>query len=231
MADKNILMQEFNRSGYDNLYPQIIPSFNQDVNLNSNRIINLASPQNNTDAVNKQYVDEKVGTWNTLFEKEEVWSESVSSWSHEKIFYRSDELDMSPLVGSKECKISLKLFGNLTVINSASSSSEIYVSYSGFPFNNALKLAYFTAGTSQMNVDGFELISIFNDKNYCLISTGGTSSAPRISLYNKGDSSPAIGCTEQYKNSQNISLSFGKYGIKPFSFSNLHYKLKMEYKN
>lgn len=58
MADKNILMQEFNRSGYDNLYPQIIPSFNQDVNLNSNRIINLASPQNNADAVNKQYVDD-----------------------------------------------------------------------------------------------------------------------------------------------------------------------------
>lgn len=52
-------MQEFNRSGYDNLYPQIIPSFNQDVNLNSNRIINLTSPQNDTDAVNKQYVDEK----------------------------------------------------------------------------------------------------------------------------------------------------------------------------
>lgn len=59
MADKNILMQEFNRSGYDNLYPQIIPSFNQNVNLNSNRVINVASPQNDTDAVNKQYVDEK----------------------------------------------------------------------------------------------------------------------------------------------------------------------------
>ena len=52
-------MQEFNGTEYDTLYPQIIPSFNQDVNLNSNRIINLASPQNNTDAVNKQYVDEK----------------------------------------------------------------------------------------------------------------------------------------------------------------------------
>ena len=58
MADKNILMQEFNRSGYDNLYPQIIPSFNQNMDLNSNRIINLMSPQNDTDAVNKQYVDE-----------------------------------------------------------------------------------------------------------------------------------------------------------------------------
>lgn len=53
-------MQEFNRSGYDNLYPQIIPSFNQDVNLNSNRIINLASPQNDMDAVNKLYVNESL---------------------------------------------------------------------------------------------------------------------------------------------------------------------------
>lgn len=52
-------MQEFNGTGYDTLYPQIIPSFNQDVNLNSNRIINVATPFNNTDAVNKQYVDEK----------------------------------------------------------------------------------------------------------------------------------------------------------------------------
>ena len=69
MADKNILMQEFNRSGYDNLYPQIIPSFNQNVNLNSNRIVNVASPVNDNDGVNKRYVDmlqtlsiKKVGT-------------------------------------------------------------------------------------------------------------------------------------------------------------------------
>lgn len=54
MADKNILMQEFNRSGYDNLYPQIIPSFNQNVNLNSNRIVNVASPVNDNDGVNKK---------------------------------------------------------------------------------------------------------------------------------------------------------------------------------
>lgn len=53
MANKNIIMQEFNGTGYDTLYPQIIPSFNQDVNLNSNRIINVATPFNNTDAVNK----------------------------------------------------------------------------------------------------------------------------------------------------------------------------------
>lgn len=59
MANKNIIMQEFNGTGYDILYPQIIPSFNQDVNLNSNRVINVATPLNNTDAVNKQYVDEK----------------------------------------------------------------------------------------------------------------------------------------------------------------------------
>ena len=58
MANKNIIMQEFNGTGYDILYPQIIPSFNQDVNLNSNRIINVATPLNNTDAVNKQYVDD-----------------------------------------------------------------------------------------------------------------------------------------------------------------------------
>lgn len=69
MADKNILMQEFNRSGYDNLYPQIIPSFNQNVNLNSNRIVNVASPVSDNDGVNKKYVDmlqtfsiKKVGT-------------------------------------------------------------------------------------------------------------------------------------------------------------------------
>ena len=62
-------MQEFNRSGYDNLYPQIIPSFNQNVNLNSNRIVNVASPVNDNDGVNKRYVDmlqtlsiKKVGT-------------------------------------------------------------------------------------------------------------------------------------------------------------------------
>lgn len=58
MANKNIIMQEFNGTGYDTLYPQIIPSFNQDVNLNSNRIINVATPLNNTDAVNKKYVDD-----------------------------------------------------------------------------------------------------------------------------------------------------------------------------
>ena len=51
-------MQEFNGTEYDILYPQIIPSFNQDVNLNSNRILNVAAPQNNTDAVNKKYVDD-----------------------------------------------------------------------------------------------------------------------------------------------------------------------------
>ena len=224
-------MQEFNRSGYDNLYPQIIPSFNQDVNLNSNRIINVATPLNNTDAVNKQYVDEKVGTWVTLFEKEDVWSDSNSSYSHEKTLYSSGELDMSPLINSKECKISLKLFGSLTVINSASYSQQINLGYSGFPFGNGFKLAYFNSGTSQMNVEGFELISIFNDKNYCSISTGGSSSSPRISLYNKGNYAPAIGCSEQYKNSGKISLIFGAQGTQPFSFSNLHYKLRMEYKN
>ena len=58
MANKNIIMQEFNGTEYDILYPQIIPSFNQDVNLNSNRILNVAAPQNNTDAVNKKYVDD-----------------------------------------------------------------------------------------------------------------------------------------------------------------------------
>ena len=58
MANKNILIQKFNGLDYDTLYPQIIPSFNQDVNLNSNRIINVATPLNNTDAVNKQYVDD-----------------------------------------------------------------------------------------------------------------------------------------------------------------------------
>ena len=69
MADKNILMQEFNRNGYDNLYPQIIPSFSQNVDLNSNRIVNVASPVNDNDGVNKKYVDmlqafslKKVGT-------------------------------------------------------------------------------------------------------------------------------------------------------------------------
>ena len=51
-------MQEFNGTEYDILYPQIIPNFNQDVNLNSNRILNVAAPQNNTDAVNKKYVDD-----------------------------------------------------------------------------------------------------------------------------------------------------------------------------
>ena len=62
-------MQEFNRNGYDNLYPQIIPSFNQNVDLNSNRIVNVASPVNDNDGVNKKYVDmlqafsfKKVGT-------------------------------------------------------------------------------------------------------------------------------------------------------------------------
>lgn len=62
-------MQEFNRSGYDNLYPQIIPNFSQNVDLNSNRIINVASPVNDNDGVNKKYVDtlqvfsfKKVGT-------------------------------------------------------------------------------------------------------------------------------------------------------------------------
>ena len=50
-------MQEFNRNGYDNLYPQIIPSFNQNVDLNSNRIVNVASPVNDNDGVNKKYVD------------------------------------------------------------------------------------------------------------------------------------------------------------------------------
>ena len=50
-------MQEFNRNGYNNLYPQIIPSFNQNVDLNSNRIVNVASPVNDNDGVNKKYVD------------------------------------------------------------------------------------------------------------------------------------------------------------------------------
>lgn len=230
MADKNILMQEFNRSGYDNLYPQIIPSFNQNVNLNSNRIVNLASPQNNTDAVNKQYADEKIGTWNTLFEQEDTWSTSTPSYSHQKTLYSSGELDMSPLINSKECKITLELFGSLTVINSASYSQSMFVGYRGFPSGDSFELAYFTAGTSQMNIEGFELISIFNDKSYCSTSDGGSSTSPRISLYNKGNSRPAIGCSEQYKNAGEIYLVFGKNGAQPFTFSNFHYKLKMEYK-
>lgn len=201
------------------------------IDMGNNKITNLADPTDSLDSANKKYVDEKVGTWNTLFEKEEVWSDSGPSYSHQKTLYSPGELDMLPLSGSKECKISLKLFGSLTVINSASYSQAIDIGYGGFPSGNVFELAYFTAGTSQMNVDGFELISIFNDKSYCLVSTGGSSSSPRISLYNKENSRPAIGCTEQYKNASEIYFIFGKRGIQPFSFSNLHYKLKMEYKN
>lgn len=50
-------MQEFNGTEYDTLYPQIIPSFNQDVNLNSNRIINVATPVQDSDVAVKSYVD------------------------------------------------------------------------------------------------------------------------------------------------------------------------------
>ena len=230
MADKNILMQEFNRSGYDNLYPQIIPSFNQDVNLNSNRIINLASPQNNTDAVNKQYVDEKIGTWVTLFEKEDIWSDSVSKARHEKDIYSSGTLDMSPLIQSKECKITLELFGTVTVVNNASYSQAITVGYTGFPYADAIELAYFTSGTSQLNVDGFQDIKIFNHKKYSLNTTSGGN--PRVSLYNEINFSEAIGCNEFYTNFDSIELVVAVIsGTQSFNFTNLHYKLKMEYKN
>lgn len=57
MANKNIVMQEFNGTEYDTLYPQIIPSFNQDVNLNSNKIINVATPVQDSDVAVKSYVD------------------------------------------------------------------------------------------------------------------------------------------------------------------------------
>ena len=57
MANKNIIMQEFNGTEYDTLYPQIIPSFNQDVNLNFNRIINVATPVQDSGVAVKSYVD------------------------------------------------------------------------------------------------------------------------------------------------------------------------------
>lgn len=248
---KNIIILECTSSRYEELYPKTFASQISDVysksetsnlflpksggsmsgilDMSGNKITNLAYPTDSLDSANKKYVDEKVGTWNTLFEKEDIWSDSVSKGRHKKDIYSSGTLDMSPLIQSKECKITLELFGTITVVNNASYSQSVYISYYGFPYSNDIELAYFTAGTSQLNVDGFQNIKIFNHKNYSFTSASGEN--PRVSLYDEVNFNKAIGCNESYKNSSSIYLTARVKDDKTFNFTNLHYKLKMEYKN
>ena len=200
------------------------------LDMSGNKITNLAYPTESLDSTNKKYVDEKVGTWITLFEKEDIWSDSGSTSRHNKEIYSNATLDMSPLIQSKECKITFELFGTVTVVNNASYSQSINVGYTGFPYADAIELAYFTSGTSQLNVDGFQNIKIFNHKNYSLTTESGGN--PRVSLYDEINFNEAIGCNEFHTNCQNIELVVSTVsGTQSFNFTNLHYKLKMEYKN
>lgn len=181
------------------------------------------------DSANKKYVDEKVGTWNTLFEKEDIWSDSVQKVRHEKDIYSSGTLDLSPLIQSKECKITLELFGTVTIVNNASYSQTMYVGYTGFPYSNSIELPYIISGTSQLNVDGFQNIKIFNHKNY----SSGTNGSGDTTVYLYDEiNDKAIECNGFHTNFQSIELFFSvKSGTQSFNFTNLHYKLKMEYKN
>lgn len=166
MADKNIIMQEFNGTEYDTLYPQIIPSFNQDVNLNSNRIINLASPQNNTDAVNKQYVDEKksfiYSDWVTF---EHTVSNFIASPSN---MYDYNIKDVNGNENYEEGHSFVQIQANGTFYSDNVASLNLYTVNGSHSFSGFIYDYHSSSGNTQKNGSS-ECSSGYDKKSYFII--------------------------------------------------------------
>lgn len=243
-------MSERTSSRYEELYPKTVASQISDVysksetsnlflpksggsmggilDMSGNKITNLANPTESLDSANKKYVDEKVGTWNTLFENEGTWNSTRKDTDHRNCLYVSNALDMAPLSQAKECKLILQFFGSITFSTSHVGSIGFWAG--GFPARVECNL--YCPGNGISNVDGFEIVKVFNNRSRYDFSP--TSYKMFFGEYSKTGQGDVIYSNQFFKNQERIELFFGfnpGSGGEKFQFSNLHYKLKMEYKN